>query len=60
MSGDYFSSERYQATISYSHVSDLNERVTELEQIIENLVEQVDTHHVLIKNYDFIKRRTTR
>ncbi len=60
MSGDYFSSERYQATVSYSQVTDLKERVTELEDLIETLIEKVDGHQVLIKNYDFIKRRTTR
>ena len=45
MSGDYFSSERYQATISYSQVSDLKERVTELEAQIETLVNTIDTHN---------------
>jgi tetrahydromethanopterin S-methyltransferase subunit B len=60
MSGDYFSSERYQQTISYSQVSDLKERVTELEAQIETLVNTIDTHNVLIRNYEFIKRRTSR
>lgn len=60
MSGDYLTTESYQQSIRYSHVVELKERVTELEQIIENLVEKVDGHQVLIRNYDFIKRRNTR
>ena len=59
MSGDYFTSEHYQARMERDT---LRNKVTELEEIIYELTSKVKTHHTIFTNYElsFIKRRTTR
>jgi len=59
MSGDYFTSEEYQARMERDT---LRNKVTELEEIISELTSKVKTHHTIFTNYElsFIKRRTTR
>ena len=59
MSGDYFTSEHYQARMERDT---LRNKVTELEEIIEEIQSKVKTHHTIFTNYElsFVKRRTSR
>ena len=58
MSGDYFTSEHYQARMERDT---LRNKVTELEEIITELRSKVKTHHTIFTNYElsFVKRRTS-
>ena len=59
MSGDYFTSEHYQSKLERDT---LRNKVTELEEIIEEIQSKVKTHHTIFTNYElsFVKRRTSR